>query len=216
MWHFFSWETKEFGNFSQKSSAVFFWNFWQQKQNLTENYQHNCQNSTPRFRRDFWGNTCSSEKKSTEYSDFQGNFSFFCRFLGWLSKRRPWPKWEYWGKTIFFGKKMFLIFFRLLSGELSYFGDESPTDCQKSVGSVSRKFFQGDRFFSERFFNSLTFSLRNWAQPFKELEKNGFLTGKNQHPCHSWIPRFQRTLCGFFSGKTFSCKNVFATGAEFC
>ena len=148
---------------------------------------------------------------------FSGFLVFFVVFWVDYQKGVPVPKWEYWENMIFFfGKKTFLIFFRLLSGELSYFGDESPTDCQKCVWSVSRNFFWGDRFFSERFFNSLIFSLRNWAQPFKELEKNGFLTGKNQHLCHSWIPRFHRTLCGFFSWKTFSCKNVFATGAEFC
>ena len=97
-----------------RNLVQFFWNFWQQKQNLAENYQHSCQNSTPRFHRDFWGNTCSSEKKSNEYSDFQRNFSFFVVFWDDYQKGVPLPKWEYWGKTIFFWKKNVFDFFSAL------------------------------------------------------------------------------------------------------
>ena len=77
-------------------------------------------------------------------------------------------------ENVFFSEKRnVFLFFRLLSGELSYLGVESPTDCQKCIWSVSRFFFQ-DYLFSENFFNSLLFSLINWAQLFRKHEKMDF------------------------------------------
>ena len=62
---FFSWKTKEFGNFS-RNLVQFFLKFWRQNRILVEKRQHSCQNSTLRIRRDLLGKHMFSRKKSNE------------------------------------------------------------------------------------------------------------------------------------------------------
>ena len=115
----------------------------------------------------------------------------------------------------FFGKKMFLIFFRLLSGELSYFGNESPTDCQKCVWSVSRNFFQGYCFFSESFFNSLVFSLRKWSQIFEEIKKIDFWPEKISTLVIVGFHASRELFADFFPGKESIAKTFWQLERKF-
>ena len=74
--------------------------------------------------------------------------------------------------------------------------------------------FQGDCFFSEKKVNTVVFSLKKWAEPFKNL-KRWIFDKKYQHGCQKWNPRFQRdSLRNFSSRKKIICKNVFAAWME--
>ena len=177
MWNFFSRKTKEFGNFSPKSIAVFL-KFWRQNRILAEKYQHSCQNSTLHIRRDLLGKHMFSRKKSNDKfcSDFQRKFSFFCRFLGWQSKRRLCAQMNecFEGLFFFFEKKeSFCVFF-------SSWVENCHTLAMNLQPTVKMRFFcleelfQGDCFFSEKKVNSLVFSLKKWAEPFKKLKTMNF------------------------------------------
>ena len=94
---------------------------------------------------------------------------FFLSFFGMIiEKASLCPNEWFEGRFFFLKKGRFLSFFQLLGVELSYFGDEPPTDCKKafflSRGTLSRRLFL---FWTK--INSLVFPLKKWAQLFKKF-----------------------------------------------
>ena len=80
--------------------------------------------------------------------------------------------------SFFLKKGRFLSFFQLLGVELSYFGDESPTDCKNafflSRGTLLRRLF----LFWKKLEN-LVFSFKKWAEPFKKFTTMNFWQKKS-------------------------------------
>ena len=70
--------------------------------------------------------------------------------------------------SFFLKKGKFLRFFQLMGGKLSYFGDESPTDC-KNAFFLSRGTSSTRLFFFWKKLKNLVFSLKKWAEPFKKF-----------------------------------------------
>ena len=66
--------------------------------------------------------------------------------------------------------------------------------------------FQGDCFFSEKNFNSLVVSLKNWAEPFKKFKTMKFWQKTISTVVTSIFHASRGTLCGFFSRKRIICK----------
>ena len=144
----FSWKTKEFGNFSPKSNGVFF-------KVLTTKSKVGRKTSAHLSKLDSalpsgpFVETHVIPKKIQWiilFTFFGGISVFFVVFWDGNRKSVSVPKWMFWGTFLFFLKKArFLSFFQLLGGELSYFANESTTDCKNafflSRGAFSRRWF---------------------------------------------------------------------------
>ena len=115
--------------------------------------------------------------------------------------------------SVFLKKEMFLCFFQLLGGELSYFGDESPTDC-KNAFFLSRRTWSRRLFLFWKIIYNLVFSFKKREEPFKK-----FITMNFWQKISARLSQLDSTLpeglfADFFSRKRINCKNVFATWAD--
>ena len=105
-----------------------------------------------------------------------------------------------WAKTFDCEKKMFLDFFQLLSVELSYFGDESPTGCQNCV--LSKGTFSRRSFLFWKKTDSLILCLRIWEELLKEIIKMEFWRKNISTVVTTGFHGSRGNLCGiYFSGK---------------
>ena len=121
------------------------------------------------------------------------------------------------GHSFFLKKGRFLRFFQLLRGKLSYFGDESPTDCKNA-------FFLSRGVFSRRLFLFWKKNLTVWyflskseLNLLKKLKRWVF-DKKYQHGCHNWISRFQRDSLRIFSPEKTQLQKRFRSlsGSSLC
>ena len=210
----FSWKTKEFGNLSQKSSAVFL-NFWRQNRNLTGNCQHSCQNSTLLFRRDLLRKYKFSQKNPMNNSIQIFNGIFFVVF--WFDNRKgvSVPKWMFWGTLRFFLKKRKVFeFFSALGWRVVILRRWISNRLSIIRFFCLEELFQGDCLVSEKKINSSVFSLKNWAEPFKKILPTSFRQKNISTVVTTGFHASRGTLCGFFPRKIINCENVFATSAE--
>ena len=106
--------------------------------------------------------------------NFNGNLVFLVVSWGDNRKGVSVPKRMFWGIFLFFWKReSFCVFF-------SSWAENCHTLAMNLQPTVKMRFFcleelfQGDCFFSEKKVNSLLFSLKKWAEPFKKLKTMNF------------------------------------------